>query len=117
MCDSATGCCHFYGNISDIELDSIFEILVKFCLNVTLRVIVSSASTNLGVNLHSFYRKNLFTNQCLQFFVVYFVKCLIANKLLSCQSRVTVTSCFVYKVIRGLKLIDCLRINPNQRIV
>ena len=32
--------------------------------------------------------------------------------LLSCQPRVTVTTCFVYKVIRGLESIDHLCINP-----
>ena len=36
--------------------------------------------------------------------------------LLSCQPRVTVTSCFVYKVIRDLELIVHLRINPICRI-
>ena len=35
--------------------------------------------------------------------------------LLSCQPRVTVTSCFVYKVFRDLKLIDHLCINPIRR--
>ena len=32
--------------------------------------------------------------------------------LLSCQPRVTVMSCFVYKVIRDLETIDHLCINP-----
>ena len=32
----------------------------------------------------------------------------IMYKLLSCQSRVTVTSCFVHKVIRDLELLDHL---------
>ena len=36
--------------------------------------------------------------------------------LLSCQPKVTVTSCFVSKVIRDLKLIDHLWINPILRI-
>ena len=36
--------------------------------------------------------------------------------LLSCQPRVTVTSCFVYKVIRDLESIDHLCINPIHRI-
>ena len=36
--------------------------------------------------------------------------------LLSCQPRVTVTSCFVFKVIRDLKSIDHLCINPIHRI-
>ena len=36
--------------------------------------------------------------------------------LLSCQPRVTVTSCFVYKVIRDLESIDHLCINPILRI-
>ena len=36
--------------------------------------------------------------------------------LLSCQPRVTVTSCFVFKVIRDLELIDHLCINPIRRI-
>ena len=36
--------------------------------------------------------------------------------LLSCQPRVTVTSCFVYKVNRDLELIDHLCINPIRRI-
>ena len=35
--------------------------------------------------------------------------------LLSCQPRVTVTSCFVYKVIRDLQSIDHLCINPIRR--
>ena len=33
--------------------------------------------------------------------------------VLSCQLRVTVTSCFVYKVNRGLESIDHLRINTQ----
>ena len=37
-------------------------------------------------------------------------------KLLSCQPRVTVTSCFVYKVIRDLEPIDHLCINPIRMI-
>ena len=32
--------------------------------------------------------------------------------LQSCQPRVTVASCFVYKIIRNLELIDHLCINP-----
>ena len=32
--------------------------------------------------------------------------------VLSCQPRVTVTSCFVYKVIRDLESTDHLCINP-----
>ena len=38
------------------------------------------------------------------------------NKLLSCQPRVTVTSCNVYKIIRDLESIDHLCINPNPRV-
>ena len=38
------------------------------------------------------------------------------KKLLSCQQRVTVTSCFVYKVIMDLLSINHLRINPIRRI-
>ena len=37
-------------------------------------------------------------------------------KLLSCQPKVTVTSCFVYKVIRDLESIDHLCINRIHRI-
>ena len=36
------------------------------------------------------------------------------NELLSCQPRVTVTSCFVYKVIRDLYSIDHMCIYPTQ---
>ena len=36
--------------------------------------------------------------------------------ILSCQSRLTVTSCFVYKVIRDLESIDHLCINHIRRI-
>ena len=36
--------------------------------------------------------------------------------LLTCQPGVTVTSCFVYKVIRDLESIDHLCINPIHRI-
>ena len=36
--------------------------------------------------------------------------------VLSCQPRVTVTSCFVYKVIRDLESIDHLCINPIRMI-
>ena len=36
--------------------------------------------------------------------------------VLSCQPGVTVTSCFVYKVIRDLESIDRLSINPMLRI-
>ena len=42
-------------------------------------------------------------------FVVYIL-------LLSCQPRVTVTPCLVYKIIRGLKSIDHLCINTIRRI-
>ena len=35
---------------------------------------------------------------------------------LSCQPRVTVMSCFVYKVIRDLESIDHFCINPIHRI-
>ena len=38
------------------------------------------------------------------------------DNVLSCQPRVTVTSYFVYKVIRDLELIDHLCINPIRRI-
>ena len=37
---------------------------------------------------------------------------LVEVKVLSCQPRVTVTSCFVNKVIRDLESIDHLCINP-----
>ena len=37
-------------------------------------------------------------------------------QLLSCQPRVKVTLCFVYKVIRDLKSIDHLCIDPIRRI-
>ena len=40
----------------------------------------------------------------------------ISRCLLSCQPRVTVTSCFVNKVIRDLESIDHLCINPIHRI-
>ena len=33
-----------------------------------------------------------------------------------CPARVTVTSCFVYKVIRDLESVDHLCINPIRRI-
>ena len=36
--------------------------------------------------------------------------------LLSCQPRVTVVPCFVYKVIRDLESIDLLSINSIHRI-
>ena len=44
--------------------------------------------------------------------------CTIRNmkEILSCQPRVTVTSCFVYKAIRDLESIDHLCINPIRRI-
>ena len=38
------------------------------------------------------------------------------DNLLSYQPRVTVTSCFVYTIIRDLESIDPLCINPNRRI-
>ena len=37
----------------------------------------------------------------------------MTEDLLSCQPRVTVASCFVYKVIMAFSLIDHLFINPN----
>ena len=37
-------------------------------------------------------------------------------QVLSCQVRVTVTSCFVYKVIRDLESIDHVCINPIRMI-
>ena len=36
--------------------------------------------------------------------------------VLSCQPRVTATSCFVYKVIRDLESVDYICINPIRRI-
>ena len=41
---------------------------------------------------------------------------IIEKELLSCQPRETVTSCFVYKVIRDLESIDHLCINPIRRV-
>ena len=41
---------------------------------------------------------------------------LTKKKLLSCQPRVTVTSCVVYKVIRDLDSIAHLCINPIHRV-
>ena len=41
----------------------------------------------------------------------------VSLKLLSCQPRVTVTSCFVYKVIRDLESIDHLCINTQVKAV
>ena len=41
-----------------------------------------------------------------------FSHCRVFNFVLSCQPRVTKTSCFVYKVIRDLESIDHLCINP-----
>ena len=38
------------------------------------------------------------------------------DSLLSCQPRVTVLSCFIYKVIRDLESIDHLCINLIRRI-
>ena len=38
------------------------------------------------------------------------------RSLLSCQPRMTVMSCFVYKVIRDTESIDHLCINPIRRI-
>ena len=40
----------------------------------------------------------------------------VSRILLSCQPRVAMTSCFVYKVFRDLDLIDHLCINPIRRI-
>ena len=40
----------------------------------------------------------------------------IMKVLLSCQPKVTVTTCFVYKVIRDFKSMDHLCINPILRI-
>ena len=39
----------------------------------------------------------------------------LLGNLLSCQPRVTVTSCFVYQIIRDLEWIDHLCINPICR--
>ena len=41
---------------------------------------------------------------------------IVTGYLLSCQPRVTVKSCFVYKVIMDLESIDQLCINPICRI-
>ena len=38
--------------------------------------------------------------------------CFVIQYLLSCQQRVTVTSCFVYNFIRTLESIDHVCINP-----
>ena len=46
--------------------------------------------------------------------VILFVSVL---NVLSCQPRVTVASCFVYKVIWDLESIDHLCINPNTRVI
>ena len=50
----------------------------------------------------------------LQWFV--FSPCFVLQYLPSCQPRVTVTSCFVYKIIRDLESIDHLCIIPIRRI-
>ena len=42
--------------------------------------------------------------------------CFNSYLLLSCQARVKVRSCFVYKFIRDLKSIDHLCINPIRKI-
>ena len=44
------------------------------------------------------------------------ISCYGNSNILSCQPGVTVTSCFVYKVIRDLESIDHLCINPICRI-
>ena len=44
------------------------------------------------------------------------VRRILMRMLLSCQPSVTVTSCFVYKVIWGLESKDHLCINPIHRI-
>ena len=51
-------------------------------------------------------------------FIIKFLECQAIETMLvlSCQTRVTVTSCFVYRVIRDLESIDHLCINPICRI-
>ena len=44
------------------------------------------------------------------------VSCFSDRQLLSCQPRVTVMSCFVYKLIRDLESLDHLFINPICKI-
>ena len=46
----------------------------------------------------------------------YFRWLIISATLLSCQPRLTVASCFVYKVIMDLSSIDLLCINPIRGI-
>ena len=46
----------------------------------------------------------------------YFTVGSAAKHILSCQPRVTLTSCFVNKVIRDIESIDHLCINPIHRI-
>ena len=52
--------------------------------------------------LHGMYPPNPLTGKLFSHF----------SQLLSSQPRVTVTSCIVYKIIRDLKSIDHLCINP-----
>ena len=76
----------------------------------------------IGLLLLTSFRQFRHTNRCTILFahlseqfnsgIQRLTRCL----LLSCQPRVTVISCFVYKVIRDLQLIDHLCINPICRI-
>ena len=49
-------------------------------------------------------------------YITGFIFRIIVYNVLSCQPRVTVKSCFVYKIIRELESIDHLCINPIRRI-
>ena len=64
-------------------------------------------------------RKNMKPVHCCTGFIFCTFPATVAAKLirlLSCQPRVTMTSCLVYKVIRDLESIDHLCINPIHRI-
>ena len=60
--------------------------------------------------------RNWNTFRCLSLPARHAVFQLNCFQILSCQPRVTVTSCFVYNVIRDLWSIDHLFINPIRRI-
>ena len=91
---------------SCIYIDIVYICLTANYLNKIFNQIVPIILVNLLVNLLSTLVNNTASK----------IQNHFGPEILSCQPRVPVTSCFVYKVIRDLESIDHLCINPICRI-
>ena len=86
------------------------------CCYICLLQVVIPLSPVVELRKCNFENKICMTGSDIKACVPIFVHHILEFELLSCQPRVTVTSCFVYKVIRDLESVDHLCINPIRRI-